>query len=111
MAVALTVNKKTKLGAKGFIIKGTVVFSANYAAGGEALDLRSVGLLNNGVDPDFVDVNGIAGFVYSYNVATRKLMIFCNTAGGANSALGEHIAAAVVAGVTGDTITLTAIYL
>jgi hypothetical protein len=48
--------------------------------------------------------------VYSYDLANKKFMVFCNTAGGVDNPLGQHSAAAYAAGVTGDVINYIAIF-
>lgn len=75
--------------------------SGSYATGGEVLAPTAESMHFQGRSPDFLEVYGKAGFVFQYNHATGKLMTFCNTAGGANGALGEHTAASYVAGITG----------
>lgn len=86
----------------------TVVASGSYTTGGDVLDLTVIGVPSANV-PKFVRIAGIAGFVYQYVVgataALGKMFVYCNTAGGANAAMGEHTAAGYVAGVSGDTIT------
>ena len=109
MSLAFTKTKQVVL--KDLIrVFGTLVFSNNYAAGGEILDLTNKDLSGIRNPPIFGTIRGRAGFVYSLvpgtTLANGKVMIHCNTAGGANAALGEHTAAAVVAGVTGDTINI-----
>lgn len=109
MALALS-NVKRKADGMGIIITGKITPSGNYATGGDDLDFSKVAGITNR-RPDFVIVAGMAGFVYQYDVANKKLLVFCNTAGGANAALGEHTAVGYVAGVTGDTITFLAVWL
>lgn len=100
MALAVSNIKKRQNGGL-FAATFDVTPSGNYAAGGEVLapTLESISAL--GKAPDFVKVDGKAGFVFQYDHANKKLLTFCNTAGGANAALGEHTAAAYVAGITG----------
>jgi hypothetical protein len=107
MAAAVTITKQRDFG-QGMFVFGTIVFSGNYPTGGEAMDLTTLGAKTT-KQPDFVDISGKAGFVYSYDFANKKVMVFCNTAGGANGALGEHTAAAYAAGVSGDTVNFMAV--
>jgi len=103
MAVAATVTSKSKRGGvlSAFI---TLVFSGNYVALGEPLDFNTiVGYTSR--QPKNVIIAGKAGFVYLYDLANKKVMVFCNVAGGANLPLVEHTAIAYVAGVTGDVVT------
>lgn len=115
MAMALVTtgaNKPRKLRGNNFLL---VVFTvtadtgANYAAGGESLDLKGLNLTSP-KQPVFVHLIGKAGFVYQYDLAAKKVFIYLNTAGGADAPLGEHSNAAPVAGVLGDVITGFALF-
>jgi hypothetical protein len=94
---------------------GTITPSGNYAAGGEDLNIKGAAANGRGQawrspsDPMQVIITGKAGFVYLYDKAARKMLVYCNTAGGANAPLGEHTVAGYVAGVTGDTIRFYAV--
>lgn len=103
MALAATKVKVVKLG-NAILLEFTVTASGNYAAGGDALDLAPLVGIPGGRQPLHVSIRGKAGFVYEYDLAAKKMMVFVNTAGGVNTALGEHTAVAYVAGITGDTI-------
>lgn len=104
MAVAVTVLEKHKE-TREVKIFGTVVFSGSYAGPpGDVLDLGPYNPLISSRPPDRVIVVGNAGFIYSYDKVNKTFRIWTNSAGGANAGLTEHTAAAVVAGVTGDTI-------
>jgi len=52
-----------------------------------------------------VDVNGVSGFVYTYDSVAKTFRVWVNTAGGVNAPLGEHTNVAYVAGVLADIIT------
>lgn len=86
---------------------GTATVSGTYTTGGDTFSLAH-GKLPFSKPPLFLRAVGIAGFVYQFvkgsTLVNGLMKIFCNTAGGSNAALGEHTAASVVAGVTGDTI-------
>jgi len=101
--MALVVTKTNKF-VEIKLIQGffTVVASSNYAAGGEVLGLKA--LFGTHKDPIHVVIRGKAGFVYEYDFVNDKMMVFVNVAGGANAALGEHTAAAYVAGILADVI-------
>lgn len=103
--MALTVTVTRKLGEnKTILLFGTIVASGSYATNGDALDFGPlVGWTNK--QPLNVDVRGKAGFIYQYDYVNKKLLVYVNTAGGANAPLGEHTAATYAAGVSGDTIT------
>jgi len=101
--MALAVTKLQKWAdLKSVIGTFSVVASSNYAAGGEALGLQALFAMRKA--PFYVVIRGMAGFIYEYDYVNDKMLVFLNTAGGANTALGEHTAAAYVAGITGDTI-------
>lgn len=64
--------------------------------------------------PEWVSIKGIAGFLYAFNVGTTQanglFLIFVNNTGGTNAAFPQHTVAAVVSGVTGDTISFYAVF-
>lgn len=109
-AIAGAVTDKWIDGKRLHVI-GTLTPSGSYAAGGDAFDFVSglVGVTTN-KQPSIVLIEGKAGFAFSYDYANKKVLVFTNTAGGANNALGEHTAAAYAAGVTGDAIRFYAIF-
>ena len=103
-------NLKRKSDGQGIQATGVITPSGTYPTGGDDLDLaKVVGFTNR--RPDLVLITGKAGFVYQYDHANKKMFVYCNTAGGANAALGEHTNAGYVAGVTGDDIRFFAIWL
>jgi hypothetical protein len=109
VALALS-NIKRKSDGQGVLVVGRITASGSYAASGDAVDFSTVvGLTNR--RPDFVIITGIAGFIYQYDIANKKMWVRCNTAGGADNALGEHSVGAYAAGVTGDTIIFMAVWL
>lgn len=96
-------------------VRANLTFSGTYPTGGETLSFASFGVpqgLSASRKPWSVIVDGKAGFKYSYAEGTGrddgKVIVYTNTAGGANSALGEHTNATYVAGVSGDVVTVTA---
>ena len=111
MALAVATPTVTKAFKAGRVIRayGTLAIGADpltYAAGGVVCDFS--GKVASSKVPLRVTVDGKAGFLYEYvpgtTIANGKVMAFTNTAGGANAALAEHTDAAVVAGISGDTI-------
>lgn len=113
MAAALTVTGLVRTGTQGFILTGTIALTGNYTTGGDALDLTVVPNLPQTLTPDFVLVLGIAGYVYAYNIATKKLLTLYSDNN--NAADGPMIEipgspTAYPAGVTGDTVTILACY-
>lgn len=107
MAMAIAPNSTFKpftlRGNNFFATLCRIAVSGNYAIGGDALDFKALAKTSP-KQPKFVLIFGIGGFVYSYDLVNKKVFVYVNTAGGVNTALGEHTAIAYVAGVTGDTI-------
>lgn len=110
MAMTFTQDGPRRPGFHTVEVFGTLAASGNYAAGGDSVDFTQLGSILRARDPLFVDIQGISGFVYQYNRSTKKVLVYCNTAGAANAPLGEHTAAAYAAGVTGDTIRVRMIF-
>lgn len=112
MAAAATINEVFDHG-QVIEVVGTIAFTGNYTTGGDTLSLASAKVPSSEAPID-VDINGKAGFVYQFDkgttLANGKVLVFCNTAGAANAALGEHTAVALVAGVTGDTVRFRALF-
>ncbi len=90
-------------GPKPLQVTFTIVASGSYPAGGDALDFGPVARFTNR-QPDIVQIAGIAGFIYQYDSVGKRVIVYCNTAGGADAPLGVHSTGAYAAGVTGDTI-------
>lgn len=107
MPVAVTVVRRGRAG-RSFKVMGTLALSGTYPTGGEPLDFYPYFPFASARQPDKVNVDGKAGFIYQYDPVNKKLLTYTNTAGGANAALGEHTAATYVAGVSGDSITFSA---
>ena len=112
MALALATPTVTQqwFDGKRLHIIGTIAIGASpltYAPGGPVMDLTGVGILSSRI-PEWAHIKGAAGFLYRYiKGATNKLgtvMIFAEGAVSANAPLLEHTTAAIVAGVSGDTI-------
>jgi hypothetical protein len=107
MALAVSNQKR-----QGGLVKGQLTASGSYATGGDTFDTTV--LLQPGIARVPFDVlfKSRDGYVYSFvpnaNPALCKVKVLCNTAGGANAALGEHTAAAYNAAVIADEITFTA---
>lgn len=110
MPIALSNIKKVKEN-RSLSMTATVTLSGTYPTNGDPLDLSSYNPLVSGRQPDEVDVQGKAGFVYQYDGVNKKLITYVNTAGGANTALGEHTNATYVAGILADPIRLKAQWL
>lgn len=74
MALTATLVKRHQ-GGSGTIGKFTIAASGNYATGGMDLDFAPVmGYTNR--QPDFVQVQGMAGYTYQYDHTNKKLLIF-----------------------------------
>jgi hypothetical protein len=84
----------------------TLVFSGNYAAGGDTLDFATI--QEGVIQPMWVDIRGKAGYSYEYDFANKKIIVRQQkdpaAAGGADIPLPELAAAAYPAGVTGDVV-------
>jgi hypothetical protein len=109
--MALTGTRLKRADAGGMVTGlFSVVASGSYATGGDSIDFNPLmGFINR--QPDQVIITGKAGFVYQYDLINKKMFVYCNTAGGANAALGEHTAATYAAGVAGDSILAVVIWL
>ena len=116
MALAVTINK-VDAAQNSLYVRGTLVASGSYVAGGDTLDFSGKGDLPASIPPRDVFVHGVAGFVYEFvrgtlltnsKVKVRGQQPTSATAG--VIALDEIAAAAYPAGVTGDTITFLAIF-
>jgi hypothetical protein len=110
MAMTFTQAGPRKPGFHTIEVFGTLVASGNYAANGDVVDFTQLGSILRAKDPLFVDIQGKAGFIYQYDITNKKVLVYSNTAGGANAPLGEHTAAAYAAGVTGDTIRVRMVF-
>lgn len=103
--MAVTATKDVVLRGNNFILGlATLVFTGSYAALGDPLDFGAVFGMLTTKQPKRALIHGKAGFIYTYDLVNKKVMVFCNTAGGANLPLVEHTAIAYVAGVTGDVV-------
>lgn len=109
MAMTATLNKRSKTSGT-MLAKFTLVASGNYATNGDSVDFGAkAGYL--GVKPDVVDIYGITGFTYSYDLVNKKVLAFAVTSSGANVPMGQVSAGAYPAGITGDTITAYCIWM
>lgn len=84
----------------GFAALVPLTLSGTYPTLGDPVDF--VGLAPLAKQPKYVQIMSKAGFVYQYDLANKKLITYCNTAGGANAALGEHTNATYVAGILAE---------
>ena len=110
MANTWTFASKQDTG-QGFVFVGSLALTGNYATGG--IDISDfITSLPVTEAPFHMVFTGKAGYQYEYDVAAKKLLIRQQTdpaaAGGANIPLVELAAAALPAGVTGDTIQFVA---
>jgi len=105
MPLTATIKEHWMVNTKINVI-GTLVASGNYAAGGEVPAFSSAESckIKTGSAAVFEIVSGISKYMYRFNIANGKILVF-------DPATGLEIAtAAYPAGVTGDTITFLAIY-
>jgi hypothetical protein len=85
---------------------GTLAFSGSYTTGGDTLTLPAV----PGYDTsEVVDVliHGISGYIYQYDKTNATVLVFEQD--GTTGGLAQIGATTYPAGVTGDTVTFTAI--
>lgn len=96
----------------GVAVLCRVLAAGSYPTGGENLTPVLQALYRYGGNPNVLHVLafGKAGFIYSWDRTNSKLMVFCNTAGGVNTALGEHSATTYVAGIIADEIYVLAFF-
>lgn len=74
MALTATLVKRHQ-GGMGTVGKFSIAATGNYATGGMSLDFTPVmGYTNR--QPDFVEIRGIAGYTYSYDLTNKKVLIF-----------------------------------
>lgn len=114
-AVTVTVNKAFKTG-RVIRAYGTIAIAPaadTYATGGLTVDFT--GKVASSKAPLDVNIKGESGFEYRWDkgssIANGKVLVFGQeptNAGAGVLALTEHAAAAVAAGVSGDTINFTA---
>lgn len=107
MALTLSAIKKYKMN-REFKVIATVALSGSYPAGGEPLDLTVQHFLRK--EPDLVRFVGSGGFNYTYDAATKKVIVRVNDAGGANAPMGVHTTAAYAGGVSADVIKMEALW-
>lgn len=118
MALALATPTVTDswFDGKRLHVVGTIAIGASpltYAAGGPVLNFNGVGILSGQV-PTRVSIEGQAGFIYRYikgtTIANGTVTVFAEGTVATNAPLVEHSTAAIVAGVSGDTIAFYAIF-
>ena len=115
MAVAVatpTVTNTISFPGAGIVkIQGTIAIDASpatYATGGLAVSLAGQpGVASN---PIKMVISGVAGYTYTWDRPNAKMQIWLVHLV-APSPLEEHAAAAIAAGVSGDTITFDAEFL
>jgi hypothetical protein len=114
MAMALTVSPVVPRGFQGNVVVGTIVASGNYVnPNGDTPSplLSAIPGARLAKNPKEVIIQGIAGYIYRWVAATGKILVFfADNNNAADGPLIEIPNGAYPAGVTGDTITFTAIY-
>lgn len=92
MAVTATLLKRLKdpQGLRGIF---TLVFSGNYATGGASLDFSpKIGYTNR--QPGRVEIIGIAGYIYEYDLTNKKVIVRQGAVAG--SIVGTFVGTALV---------------
>lgn len=108
MAQAFTKTAEWDDGQRLHVI-GTIAASSSYATGGEAPS--SFVCKGTTKSPIHVEIHGKAGYIYVYNRATGKVMVFYGDySNGSDGPLVELPAASYPAGITGDVIDVHAIF-
>ena len=102
MSIALTVTDHWS-DTKRIHVVGTLAFSGNYATGGVAVSFADI-KIKSASPPVYVAVSGLSKYLYLFNYATGKLKNIVPDTG------VEVSAAAYPAGITGDTVTIYAIF-
>jgi len=103
MALHATIRPKKLHGNNFFAVLCRLTASGSYTTGGDLLDLKVVSPTGP-KQPIAVLIWGISGTIYQYDLANKKIKVLVEQTVGTNTLLAEHTAAALVAGVTGDTI-------
>ena len=104
MALHATVKPIFLHGNNFYLVIARITASSSYTTGGDTLDLSVLGRTSK-KQPKDVIFNSVSGFVYKYDLANKKILVYQATTTGTNLPLAQHSAAALVAGVTGDIIT------
>lgn len=99
MAATVTITKQIDYG-KGLFVFGTIALTGSYSVGGETFNLNAAGVKTT-KSPDFVDISSVSGFLFAYNAATGKIMIFGERTVATNASLIEMTAVAY-SGLTPD---------
>jgi len=74
----------------------SIVASGSYTTGGDIVDFAPlIGYTNK--QPNWVEIHGIAGYVYNYDLVNKKVLVF-------TTAATQIAAATYPAGVSGDSI-------
>lgn len=110
MAMTFTQNGPRLVNLKSMEVYGSLVASGSYPAGGDVADFTQLGSIIRAKDPLFVDIQGKSGWIYQYDYVNKKVLVYANTAGGANAPLGEHTAAAYTASVISDIIKVRMVF-
>lgn len=108
--MALVATKLKAIGTKPIMLTLSLVASGSYSTGGDALDLGPLAGFTT-KQPDFVLVEGIAGYMYKYDSVAKTVLVYIPTAVSGNTGFAQHSAATYAAGVSGDTIKVLAIWL
>ena len=107
MAIAVTVTDTWSDGKRQHVI-GTLAFTGNYVAAGEAITWNNTAI-KSGTAPKWVTIKGAAaGFRYVYTKATKKVLIYSED--GVSGINAELAAAAYPAEVTADIVDFWAVF-
>ena len=105
MALVGTLVSRTKKGRQVEAVVD-VAISGNYATDGDVIDFEPVvGYVSR--QPTQVSLGHKAGFVLTYDIPNKKMLVYVATTTGTNTPLQQHTAVAYVAGLTGTSVRAT----
>lgn len=107
MAVVATITDHVNLGSR-IMVEGTFTFSGSYVTGGEIPTYP--GLKTGKVTPTMIIAGALVGYLFSYDRATGKLLIFQDATPAAAAPLPQLSAAAYPGALTGSTTYFTAYF-
>lgn len=101
MAATLSLQKRRQSGGR-YLAHVGIVFSGSYPTGGDTVDFAAVSGLTNR-KPDVVTITGQAGYLYQWDKANNKVLVFGGAAA-AGAAFSQFTSGAYSATLTGDTV-------
>lgn len=100
-------------GERTHVIGTMTVNAGNYATNGIVCSFAGL-VKGNSQAPKYCNINGVAGFQYRFTPGTDAsnglFLIYVEATVSTNTPLAQHSVAAIVSGVTGDTISFYAVF-